>query len=75
MIRYFFDIKIKTSVKHDFIGQLLSTPEQARELADMMATDLICTRPNDVPNMEVEIRSSDGTLISSVPTNTKSLNA
>jgi hypothetical protein len=70
MTKYFFDVKVGTCVEHDFTGRLLSTLEQARQLADMIATDVSCTMPDATANMEVQIRSSEGTLISSVPIKT-----
>ena len=69
MTRYFFDVKVKTLIEHDHIGNMLYTREQARELADFLAADLCCTRPDDAIGMEVQIRTSDGALVSSVPVN------
>jgi hypothetical protein len=66
-MRYFFDVKSKSSVEHDHTGRDLPGPQQAQELAELIATDLSCTRSNELMAMEVQILTSDGVLISSVP--------
>jgi hypothetical protein len=67
MTRYFFDLKGRMSVEHDYTGRQLSTLEQAGQLANLIAMDLSCTRLDDAVGMEVQIRTSDGALLSSVP--------
>ncbi len=67
MTRYFFDVKVKTTVEHDHTGRQLADLEQAKILADLIATDLSCTRSDDAVGMEVQIRVPDGTLLSTVP--------
>ncbi len=40
MARYFFDIVGKEHGRHDFRGRDLSTPEEAHQLAELIAIDL-----------------------------------
>jgi len=43
MHSYFFDIVTSTSVQHDFHGRSLAGPDDARELAEMIALDRECS--------------------------------
>jgi hypothetical protein len=66
-MRYFFDVKSKCSLEHDHTGQDLPSLRQAQELAELIATDLSCTRSDGLTYKEVQIRTSDGALIFSAP--------
>lgn len=66
-MRYFFDVRSNTCTEHDHVGQELVTLRDAQEMAELIATDLGCTRSDKPMEMKVEIRSCDGLLISTVP--------
>jgi hypothetical protein len=67
MTRYFFDVKNNASIEHDYKGRYLPSFEQAQQMAELIAMDLGCTRPDGSFGMEVQIRTAAGTLLSSVP--------
>jgi hypothetical protein len=50
-----------------FKGRYLPSFEQAQQMAELIAMDLGCTRPDGSFGMEVQIRTAAGTLLSSVP--------
>ena len=62
---YFFDIVTETSVEHDFHGRSLARPEDARELAEIIALDLECTDKTWVAT-QVEVRDVKGACLCSV---------
>jgi hypothetical protein len=66
MTRYFFDVKGKTSFEYDFKGLTLPSLEHAQQMAELIATDLGCTRPDLAPQAEVQIRSSHWKLLDTV---------
>ena len=67
MTRYFFDVKSRARVEHDFTGRLLATLEQARQFADVVAADLCCMRSDELAGMEVHVRSVEGQLVALLP--------
>jgi hypothetical protein len=67
MTRYFFDVKNNASIEHDYKGRYLPSFEQAQQMAELIAMDLGCTRPDGSFDMEVQIRTAAGILLSSVP--------
>jgi hypothetical protein len=66
MKRFFFDVSYKTHVQYDYQGRDFAQPEQARELAELIALDLECSE-SDVPGSEVQVRNIGGTCLFSVP--------
>jgi uncharacterized protein DUF6894 len=60
MNRFFFDIVSKTHVYHDFRGRDFARPEEARELADLIALDLECTESGDCAGSEILVRDIKG---------------
>jgi hypothetical protein len=67
MTRYFFDVKAKKSIEHDYEGRYFPSFESAQQMAELIAMDLGCTRLDGSFGMEVQIRTAVGTLLSSVP--------
>ena len=47
MQRYFFDVAARTHVQYDYHGREIHKPEQARELAELIALDIECTDGDD----------------------------
>ena len=66
MKRFFFDVSYKTYVHYDYQGRDFALPEQARELAELIALDLECSE-SDTPGSEVQVRNIGGTCLFSVP--------
>ena len=67
MNRFFFDIADKTRVEYDFCGRELEKVEQACELAELIALDLVCKNADKVAEREVQVRNISGTLLYSFP--------
>jgi len=71
MKRFFFDVSYKTYVQYDYQGRDFAQPEQARELAELIALDLECsdseTPGTEVQVCEVQVRNVGGTCLFSVP--------
>jgi hypothetical protein len=65
MTRYFFDVKGGTGFEYDYKGVTLPSLEHAQQVADLIATDLGCTRP-DLTQAEVQIRCSRYALLDTV---------
>ena len=62
---YFFDIVTDASIQHDFHGRKLATPDDARELAEMIALDLEFSNGDWIAT-EVEVRDVNGARLYSV---------
>jgi hypothetical protein len=67
MTRYFFDVKNNASIEHDYKGRHLPSFDHAHQMAELIAMDLGCTRPEGPFGMEVQIRTATGALLASVP--------
>jgi hypothetical protein len=65
MTRYFFDVKGKAEFEYDYKGLTLPSLEHAQQIAELIATDLGCTRP-DLAQAEVQIRSTRWALLDTV---------
>lgn len=66
MKRFFFDVSYKTYVRYDYQGRDFAQPEQARELAELIALDLECS-DSETMGTEVQVRNIGGTCLFSVP--------
>ncbi len=66
MKRFFFDVSFNTHVQYDYQGRDFAQPEQARELAELIALDFECS-DSDTPGTEVQVRNIKGTCLFSVP--------
>jgi hypothetical protein len=67
MKRFFFDVSFNTHVHYDYQGRDFAQPEQARELAELIALDLECSSDSDTPGTEVQVRNIAGACLFSVP--------
>jgi hypothetical protein len=67
MTRYFFDVANRSCVQYDFRGREFEKPEQARELAELIALDVECTDGDDVDHAEVQVRNVSGVRLFSIP--------
>jgi hypothetical protein len=67
MQRYFFDVAARTYVQYDYHGREIHKPEQARELAELIALDIECTDGDDLSGAEIQVRNVSGEHLYSVP--------
>ena len=67
MLRYFFDVATRTYVQYDYHGREINNPEQARELAELIALDIECTEGDDLAGGEIQVRNVRGEQLYSVP--------
>ena len=67
MTRYFFDVANKSYVHYDYSGREFGRPEEARDLAELIALDLECTDADDLVGAEVQVRNVRGERLFSVP--------
>jgi hypothetical protein len=67
MTRYFFDVANKSYVQYDYRGREFERPEQAREMAELIALDVECTEGDDLARAEVQVRNVSGVRLFSVP--------
>jgi hypothetical protein len=66
MKRFFFDVSFNTHVHYDYQGRDFAQPEQARELAELIALDMECSE-SEVQGSEVQVRNIAGACLFSVP--------
>lgn len=66
MTRYFFDVASDAYVYYDYRGREFERPEQARELADLIALDLECLDIDELGGCEVQVRNVSGDRLYSV---------
>ena len=55
MQRYFFDVAARTYVQYDYHGRDIHKPEEARELAELIALDIECTDGDDLVGAEIQV--------------------
>ena len=67
MKRFFFDVSSKSHTQYDYRGREFAQPEQARELAELMALDFECSDDGNWAGMEVQVRNIAGSCLFSVP--------
>jgi hypothetical protein len=67
MNKYFFDVAAKSYVQYDYRGRDLERPEQARELAELIALDIECTDGEELANGEVQVRNIGGQKLFAIP--------
>lgn len=67
MKRFFFDVSSKSHIRYDYQGREFAQPEQARELAELIALDFECSDDGDCAGMEVQVRNISGTCLFTIP--------
>jgi hypothetical protein len=67
MQRYFFDVATHAYVQYDYHGREINNPEQARELAELIALDIECTDGDELAGGEIQVRNVSGQQLYSVP--------
>jgi hypothetical protein len=67
MKRFFFDVSSTTRRQLDFRGREFAGPEQARELAELIALDLECSDDGSWAGSEVQVRNVIGVCLFTIP--------
>ncbi len=67
MKRFFFDVAVGNHVDYDYRGRDLARAEDAREFAELIALDLGSAEEAEGQNLEIQVRSPNGTRLFSVP--------
>jgi hypothetical protein len=75
MARYFFDLVGKEQDRRDFRGRELSTPEEAHQLAELIAIDLATGPEEQWIGWSVAVHGEDGRALFAVPIQTIRLTA
>jgi hypothetical protein len=75
MTRYFFDLVNQKDCKQDFRGRELSTLEEARRLAELIAIDLATGPEDQWAGWSVAVHSVDGHELFAVPIQVLALTA
>ena len=60
MTRYFFDIKCGESIEFDYKGRVLPSLEHAKQMAELIAMDVGCTRPTFHPSPKCKSEAPSG---------------
>jgi hypothetical protein len=67
MKKFFFDVSFQDHVRYDYRGRDFAQPEQARELAELIALDIECEDNDNVVGLEVQVRNVGGKCLFAVP--------
>jgi hypothetical protein len=66
-MRLFFDILKQQTPSYDFHGSHFSRPEDAAQMAELIAADLGCSEDNDWVGSQVQVRNVTGEMLFAVP--------
>ena len=66
-MRLFFDVFKRQTPLYDFHGRYFSRPEDATQMAELIATDLGCSEDNDWVGSQVQVRNVAGEMLFAVP--------
>ncbi len=75
MNRYFFDVASRMRVHYDYQGRELERPDQAHEIAELIALDIECTDISGTGGIEVQVRNAGGQKLFAVPIRESALQA
>jgi uncharacterized protein DUF6894 len=67
MSRYFFDVATRSCMHYDYKGRELERPDQARDMAELIALDIECIDGDGSVGMEVQVRNAGGQKLFTVP--------
>jgi len=74
MKRYFFDVAAKSSVQYDYRGREFEDLEHVREVAELIALDIVCLAEDDQDAaLEVQVRNIEGNKLFSIPVHSPEL--
>jgi Domain of unknown function (DUF6894) len=66
-MRLFFDVQHQDSRSYDYHGGEFGRPEDAAQMAELIAADLGCSATDDCTGSQVEVRNAAGETLFSVP--------
>ncbi len=66
-MQLFFDIEHQESRRYDYHGDDFGRPEDATELAELIAVDLGCSETADCIGAQIQVRNVAGETLFSVP--------
>ena len=66
-MRLFFDVLQQQMASYDFRGQSFCRPEDAAQIAELIAVDLGCSENNDWVDSHVHVRNVEGETLFAVP--------
>jgi Domain of unknown function (DUF6894) len=66
-MRLFFDVSKQQTSLYDFHGGDFGRPEEAAEVAELLAADLGCSETNDWIGSQVQVRNTAGETLFAVP--------
>ena len=66
-MRFFFDVHKQQSSSYDYHGRDFGRPEDAAQLAELIAADLGVSDTDDWVGAKVLVRTADGEMLFAVP--------
>ncbi len=66
-MRLFFDVYSESTRCYDYHGRVFARPEEATEMAELIAADLACSETGNWIGSNVKVRSAAGETLFSVP--------
>lgn len=66
-MRLFFDVYREDTRSYDYHGREFSRPEQATQVAELIAADLACSENDKWVGAQVQVRSAAGEMLFAVP--------
>jgi hypothetical protein len=66
-MRLFIDVVKEQSPSYDFHGRDFGRPEDAAQMAELIAADLGCSENNDWFGSQVQVRNATGQTLFAVP--------
>jgi len=66
-MRLFFDVFKQQTRSYDFCGRVFGRPEDAVQMAELIAADLGCSETTDWLDSQVQVRNAAGEMLFAVP--------
>ena len=66
-MRLFFDVFKQRTPSYDFHGRYFGRPEDAAQMAELIAVDLGCSETNDWVGSQVQVRNEAGEMLFAFP--------
>ena len=66
-MRLFFDVFTQKNSSYDFHGRHFARPEDAAQMAELIAADLGCSENNDWVGSQIHVRNETGETLFAVP--------
>jgi hypothetical protein len=66
-VRLFFDVLTPEARSYDFSGRDFPSAEDARSVAELIATDLGCSATNDYAGSRIQVSNAAGETLFAIP--------